>query len=239
MGTQVMRDQKIWFDGYDLTGQLNSVSVQAEADMKDATVFGNDTRINAAGLKIPAIGAAGFWDGAPTDAALFGAVGVDGKLVTVANAAAAGSPAYMLNAMVGKYSYDGQVGELFGFKLEAASQAALVRGIVAENRTSLAASGVGTARQLGAIPAGKKLYAGLHILNAGGTTPSLTVTLKSDVTNAFVGAETTRLTFAAATTKGCQYQELAVAVTDTWWKPSFTVSGTTPSFDFALILAIQ
>jgi hypothetical protein len=105
--------------------------------------------------------------------------------------------------------------------------------------TARTATGTGTGLEVGAVAAGARLYAALHVLSVSGTTPSLTARVESSADNTFA-APTTRLTFAAATAAGGQALRTdGSAITDTWWRVAWTVTGTTPSFMFAATLGIQ
>jgi hypothetical protein len=83
------------------------------------------------------------------------------------------------------------------------------------------------------------MYAALHVLSVAGTTPSITARVESSVDNTF-SAPTTRLTFTAANAVGGQILRTAgTAITDTWWRVAWTISGTSPSFLFSSALGIQ
>jgi hypothetical protein len=108
-----------------------------------------------------------------------------------------------------------------------------VRGQIAHPPgTPRTADGTGPALTLGAVPAGKRLYAALHVLSASGTTPSLTARIESAATgDAGFTSPTTRLTFAAAAAPGGQIlRTTGDAITDTRWRLAWTITGTTPSF---------
>lgn len=93
------------------------------------------------------------------------------------------------------------------------------------------ATGNGTGSQFGAIAAAETVYAILHIdlATIAGTSPTLAVIVESDATDAWIGAETTRFTFATATDAPANtYQVIALgpgAITDTWWRVTFTITG--------------
>lgn len=73
---------------------------------------------------------------------------------------------------------------------------------------------------------------------AGTGTPTLTVAIESDDASGFASA-TTRLTFDAATAAGGQILRTdGTAITDTWYRANWTISGTSPSFLFALALGV-
>ena len=99
---------------------------------------------------------------------------------------------------------------------------------------SRSSSSTGTGRQLGAVVAGKSMYVALHVLSVAGTsTPTLTVIVQSD-DNAGFTTPTTRISFTAATAVGAQWGSVAGALTDDYWRISYTISGTNPVFAFAV-----
>lgn len=239
--TSLLRDQKIFFDQYDLTTQSNSVNLAYSAAQLDNTTLGNDTKINTPGLKDATVSIAGFDDAGALDAGLFAEIAATaGKPLSVCATSAPGALAYLINANAAKYGQDGKVGGLLSFTLDAVAAGKLIRGTLLENQAAVIATGAGTARQLVSASAGQSLYAALHVFGVAGTsTPTLTLTLKSNSTNSFSGGETSRIAFAAVTAPGSQMLSLAGALTDTWYEAEWTVSGTNPSFQFALVVGIQ
>lgn len=238
MATEVLKNQKVFFGGYDLTGITNAVSLTSEAEAVDATVLGNDTRINKGGLKTVAASVQGFFDADPYDSALYTNVGANDKPLSILTSGTEGSPAYMFKCMIGSYTPSGSIGDMFGFSLEAAAAGSLTRGTLMENNTGISANGDGTGQQLGAIASGQKMYAALHIFNVTGTSPTLDVTVESDDNAGFTSAAT-RITFTQANALGAQYTTLDGPITDDYWRVSWDVGGTTPSFDFAVVLGIM
>lgn len=102
--------------------------------------------------------------------------------------------------------------------------------------TARTSSASGTAIQVGAVSATQRMYGALHVTAASGTTPSLTVKIQSSATEG--GSYTDRITFTAATDVTYQWSNVAGAVTDTWWRVTWTISGTDPSFEFAVVAGI-
>lgn len=235
--TEIYKDQKVFFDGYDMTGVTNALGLDYSADAIDETTLGDDTRINKGGLKVVTASLNGFFE--PTeDKVIYDTIGAADKVLTISRNGTEGQPAYTFKAMKGSYSPGASVGELFSFSLDVLATGNLVRGTLMENNTAVTANGDGTAQQLGAVAAGKKMYAALHVLGASGTSPTLDVTIESDATNTFAGGETTRITFTQATVIGGQWQEVDGAITDQWWRVSYTIGGTSPDFDFIVVLGI-
>ena len=235
----ILRDQNILMGGYDLTTTANSVTVVGGRETQDVTVFTNQTRLYAAGLKTASIEAAGFYEADPYDAALFDELSLDaGTPFSVANGSSPGDSAYSLRSFLGDYKpFGNAVGDIAGYSAGAASSGDLVRGTLMLKST-VSASGQSTARQLGAVASGKKLYAILHVFSVDGTTPTLDVIIRSD-NGSGMSSPITRVTFDQLIDIGAQWVELDGPVTDDWWDVDYTLGGTGPEFGFAVILAIQ
>lgn len=93
---------------------------------------------------------------------------------------------------------------------------------------------------MGAVTASQFLYGALHVFpTVDGTNPTLDVVVQSDTAQAFPSA-TTQMTFATKTAVGSQFAApVAGAITDTWWRLSITVGGTsTPQFPILVVLGV-
>ena len=239
MGTFTLTDQKLFMGGYDFTGRMNQVAIDHEAEAEDDTVFGDNTRSRAGGLKIVTVQAEGFFDADPYDAQAQANLGLANLPLTIgAQGGAVGDVARLTRIMQGKYTpFAGAVGEMAKFSLEAMGQGLpLVTGELLENAAKTATYN-GTARQLGAVAAGQRLYAALHVLAVSGTTPTLDVTVESDNASGFV-SPATRLTFTQQTAIGSEWQQLDGAITDDWFRIAATIGGASPSFLIALSVGI-
>lgn len=151
-----------------------------------------------------------------------------------------GSPGYTMKSLATSYvPMQGAPGELAMASLSGSSSGAIARGmLIHPDTTARTSSSTGTAWEVGALASGQTLYAGLHVIEATGTTPTLAVKVQSDTTG-FPSA-TDRITFSTATDTANRYQlsSVAGAVTDTFWRVSYTIGGTDPSFKFAVIVGI-
>lgn len=231
--------------GVDLTGVSNKIELSAEVEAKDRTNYGSGGwKETTGGLASAEISAEGQWEaGDPSkvdDASWSQLGGVGPWSVSMNNAATVGGLAYLMNALRSEYKLGEAVGEVAPWTGSAKSAWPVARGQFAHPPgTARTATGTGTGLQLGEVAAGKRLYATLHVLSVAGTTPSITARVESSVDNTFA-APTTRLTFAAATAVGGQILRTdGSAITDTWWRMAWTISGTTPSFMFVDALGIQ
>ena len=99
------------------------------------------------------------------------------------------------------------------------------------------ASGTGTAVAFTAPTATQSLYASFHVLSVTGT-GTLTLKVQTDDNGSFTSA-TDRITFTAATTGNtAQWSSVAGAITDDWWRITYTISGTGPAFAFAVTAGV-
>ena len=150
-----------------------------------------------------------------------------------------GEVAYAFNATQLAYTpIESEAGGLAMAKVSGKGTGAAIRGtLMNAPGTPITATGTGTARQLGAVPAGSKIYGALHVIAASGTTPTLDVVVQSD-DNGAMTSPTSRLVFAQATGITSEWLPLAGAITDDYWRASITVGGTSPSFSYVLVLGI-
>lgn len=241
MASQTLTDAKIYVAQYDWSGDMNSVALEYAAEMQDATTFGQTTRINKGGLKTARLSTEGYWSAGSgeIDPAIFAEIGVADRPVSVTpGSGAAGEAAYLFRTIRGSYSPGAQIGEMLRFRTEAmaAGGHGLVRGTVLFNGTAGSTS-AGTKYQLGAVGATQRLYAALHVLDVSGTSPTLDVAIESDA-DASAGSETGRISFTQATGVTSEWASVAGAITDTYWRISYTIGGTDPSFTFVLTAGI-
>lgn len=157
-------------------------------------------------------------------------------------AGADGGVAYGFEANVGDFSplSGSRIGDRVEFSVSARCAGRPVRGTIMHSANATrAATGNGTARQLGAVTAAQKLYACIQVISATGTNPTLDVVIASDNAEGFPSG-TTRATFTQKTAAG-QYEWVEVdgAITDDWWRVQATLGGTNPVFGFVVLLAIH
>lgn len=245
MPKTILTNVRCFAVGVDLTGNSNKIELSSEVEAKESTNYGSQGwKEVLGGLAEAEISGEGQWealDVTKVDDASWAQLGGIGPWSISANTGAAvGDLAYFTQAMRADYKLGGEVGEVAPWTGSAKSTWPLVRGQFAHPPgTARTATGTGTGLNVGAVAAGKRMYASLHVLSVAGTTPSITARVESSVDNTFA-SPTTRLTFTAATAVGGQTLRTAgTAITDTWWRIAWTISGTTPSFLFAAALGIQ
>jgi hypothetical protein len=235
----------IYLDGADLTGFSNKAEFGATANKLTRTTFGDSgSNTYVGGLFDGKADCDGFFqagDLSMPDDAWWNALSSPNIALTMLSAStgAAGDLAYLTRGQVTSYQPGAKVGELLAWSSSMATNWPDVRGkILHPQGTARTASGNGTGVQLGAVSASQRMYANLHVLSISGTsTPTITVTVQSDTSNAF-SAPNTRISFNAATALGGQTGSALGAITDTWWRVTWTITGATPSFLFAVSAGI-
>lgn len=243
MAPRAFTNAKCYLDAWDISGDLNAIGLQTSADPQDATVFGLDTRKFIPGLKVAKVSHAGIWQTGTDkiDEVLFSKFALQNTLMTVAGETGAeGEIAYFLRILQGSYNpmAGGQVGELLKFAVAGEASDSIVRGILLTNALR-SSTGNGTIFNPGAVAAGQKLYAGLHVLSVTGG-PTVTVKIQSAATGGF-GSPTDRITFAGVTVKGSQWATpVAGAITDAFWRATWTFAGGAgPTCLFLVTMGIQ
>lgn len=240
MATQVLTDVRCYVGGLDATGQTNQLALEGAAVDLDKTTFGSlGWMERQGGLKSHKIGLQGFYAAGAVvgldqqDDRMWADTigGVSVPITLAGTSGAVGAPCYVGRALNTSYKLLGKVGDLAPFQLDTVSDGPLGDGnILHPQGTPRTVTGVGTGVQFPALVTGQKMWMALHVLSVAGTTPTLAVIVQSDTSNVF-GAPTTRGTFAGVTTAtGGQILSVAGPITDTWWRISWTIGGTTPSY---------
>ncbi len=243
MAKFVLTNVRLFAGGADLTAVNNKLELSAERAEVETTTFGSQGWTESlAGLGATEFAAEGLWeaaDASKVDDALAAQLGALAPWTASPNAGAVADLAYFTSALTGSYQLGGTVGDAAPWVANAAGTWPLVRGLIAHpSGTARTSSGTGTAQQLGAVAAGQNLYAALHVLSVAGTaTPTITARIESDNAAGFPSAATV-LTFAAATAIGGQILRVPGPITDDYFRPAWTITGTTPSFLFVVAFGI-
>lgn len=245
MSDFVLLNTRIFAGAIDLTGNANRIELGSSLEAKDATSFASSGwQESLGGLFSTQISGTGQWEANdPTKVDDETWAKLNGRTLhpwTVCPTSASdGSLAYFTNALRTSYKLGDAIGEVAPWEGAASGSAPLVRGLVmAPAGVARTASGNGTGVQIGALSTTQRMFAALHVYSISGTaTPTVTVLVKSSVDNTF-SSPTTRATFTAATAVGGQFLNVAGPVTDTWWKVTWTITGTNPSFLFIASLGI-
>lgn len=245
MAKLVWKSARLFCAGADLTTVNNQIEAKAEVEAQDATAFTTDGSLWTEilpGLRMTEITAGGQWEAGDlgkVDNVAFGDLGSLTPWTVAPDGASAGSLAYLTSALRTSYELGGAVGDVAPWTADGKGSWPLVRGVVAHPPgTARTTSGFGPAVELGAVTSGQHFYASLHVLSVSGTsTPTLTVTIESSEDDQF-NSPIDRLTFSSATAISGQASRTAGAITDEWWQPKWTITGTSPSFLFVVSMGI-
>lgn len=252
-GGTILQNLRLFAGGCDLTAQSNQFDLQAQFEKKDRTVYG-PAGVGSGGWSefIAGLGSAkpsvsGLWaagDTSMVDDATWAALGANSSfsayLETANGLATYGDPVYTMRMLTSNYKVGGAPGDVAPFSLDGDSDGVAVRGVGLHPPGTARGLGTATGTVVShvAVPAGRHGYASLHVLSVAGTgTPTLAVTVQSAAAIGFA-APTDRITFAPATARGGQNASVAGPITDTFWRVSATVTGTTPSFLFVVAFGV-
>ena len=243
MSVQYWGDMSLLDGSIELAGNAKNVQLAAEVDVKDTTplsttgwttvIAGNRTATISMDLMTDMV-AAGI------DATEWGYLGLSGVPKSICTASADGSVAYLMNGI--NLSYHpvlGANGEIAMSRIAGKSSGSpLVRGaLIHPGSVTRTSSSTGSWKVLTAATSGQTLYAALHVLSVAGTgSPTLTVKVQSDDTGH--ASPVDQITFTAATARTYEWKSLAGANTDTDYRISYTISGTSPQFVFAVTVGI-
>lgn len=241
----VLLDARLFAGGADLTGHSNKIELSSEVEEKPTTnYYSGGWKEVVGGLASADLMGEGQWeagDDGMVDDASWAQLGAVGAWTAGPDGSAVGDLAYLMKVLRSSYKLGDTVGEVAPWTGSAKSAWPLVRGVFAHPPgTARSSTGSGTALELGALAAGQRLYAALHVLSVAGTsTPTLTVEVESDVDNTFA-SPVTQLTFDPATAAGGQILRTdGSAITDSWFRVAWTITGTSPSFLFVVALGIR
>lgn len=238
MAVEKFTDALIFFAGRNVSGQANTVALNRSAAMLDATVFGNNTRVNSPGLDEITASVSGFWHASTTgavDPTLYNAQGGTGSPLTIAPKNASLGVAYMFPAVEASFNFFGTFGELapFDAEFQFAQYSTLgvrqqCRGLIGIQPTAITgASGAGAYTTLTA-PVSSTQYLVLCVHVIATDSSSLTFVLESDDNTSFTSATSRISTGVMSGGAGGQsfYGHLLGPVaTDTYYRVSYTRSG--------------
>lgn len=238
----VWKNAAVIVGGVDLSCDTSATSVSLNTDALDVTALcGDGTREYIPGLKSAEFSHEGFWDPLVTADVVYNRIRAASDVIpmTFAVAGTAGSRAYTGQTIHTSYAEQAEVGTPYNYTASGVMSGKVSRGFLLQPAaTEVTASGNGTAVQLGAAASGEKVYSSLHVIEiTGGTSPDIAVTADSDDASGFASG-VTRLTHATLDAVGSDFQELAGPVTDTWWRSSYTITGSPTAVRFVHVIGI-
>lgn len=233
----ILTNVRLFAGGADLTSASSKVEISAEVEDKDVTNYGSAGYTEViGGLASAEASAEGQWeagDPALVDDDSWAALGTVRAWTVAPRGAAPGAVAYFTRALRCDYTIGGAVGDVAPWSSTMKSTWPLVRGtIAADPGTPRTADGAGPAQQLGAVAAGARLYAALHVLSLSDA--SITARVESSP-DADFAEPTTVLTFDPADAPSGQVlRTTGDPVSDSYFRIAWDISGTAPS---ALLVA--
>lgn len=235
----VLIDVRTYIASLDATGVSNKAEFDCTWDDLDATTYGTGgAKARANGMADSAVALEGLYDVgdlSKPDDVFFAQLGNNIPLTMAQTSGAVGTLCYLSKMMEASYKPGAEVGKLLAWQAAFSGDQPVARGqILHPQGTPRTATGAGTAIQLGAVTAAQRLYANLHVFSFAGTLPTLAVKIQSAASGAF-GSPTDQFTFDTATGFTSQSLNVLGAITDTWWRVAWTITGSAgQSFLFAV-----
>lgn len=244
MAQFVLLNARIFAGAADLTSHANQVNVTAEINEANVTNFAsNGWKESLGGLASTTLDGSGQWEAG--DPGL-----VDNQTWdTLSNraihpwtiapqSAAVGELTWFTQVLRTSYKLFSTVGEVAPWEANASGTVPLLRGTSGHPPGVVeTADGAGQGLNLGDVGSGQRIWSALHVLSVAGSSPTLDVTIESDEDDSW-GSPATQITFDTATTVGAQFASTSGPISDTWWRVSWAITGSSPEFQFLTTLAI-
>jgi hypothetical protein len=149
--------------------------------------------------------------------------------------AVAGDPALFTRGLLQMWkSPTGNEGDVAGYEMGLGVDNAPLDGYLLAPLANKSGGFTGTAVQVGAVPAGRRLWAALFVTAAAGT--NLAVTIQSDNAVGFP-SPATAITFSTVSATGGQFTSVAGPLTDDYFRVSETIGS--GNFTWACVIGIS
>jgi len=245
MAVSYLKNVGIWADSRNITGITNDISLTQSLNEIDTTTFAsNGAKEREAELEDAMLSLQGFYEagtGSYVSELVYG-MGATPTAVpfTVSSVATAGNVAYGAPCLVLSSNRTAQVNDKQRISVEASAVAPMALGVLLhDDVTARTATGTGSTYLVGAASSTASLYVALHVISVSGTaSPTLTVTVQRD-DNSGMTTPTTAYAFTGATAIGSQYATVNGPITDSYYRVSYTISGTNPNFKFVAFAGLR
>lgn len=184
MSKQTWLNCQAWLAHYDLSGTMNAPALEISGETPEDTASPAIAKTRLPGLIDISAAINGHQDPL-LDGAVFERLALVDSVLTMTPDNVDYARAFFFKPAMAKYSIGGKIGDTAPFKCEGKGNGTLVKGNILVPKLSRTTSSNGVARQLGAVIAGKKIYAALHVF-AASVGDTLDVALESDVSAAFL-----------------------------------------------------
>jgi hypothetical protein len=202
MTEQVLKNVGIILNGFNLSGNMNNVTINHTAEIHDKTVFGSSWRKRLSGLKSVDISGSGFWNssggvagtthgkGKP-DPVIWPEIGASSNVMSILpEGTAIDKKAYFTKGLEGEYSQSGSIGDMLGFTMAYQGDGkALAKGKVIRATTFSTGTTPPVSTSLGfGSTSAQKVYAAIHLFTSTGG--ERRVSVQSASASNFGGAST-------------------------------------------------
>lgn len=232
MSNYVLKNAKLYWEGYDLSGRLTAINLPLTQEAKDDTRFSSvSARTYLPGAKGHSLTYSGYHDNATLlnpDKYIYAEYGSAATVITVScDGADEGEKAYSLYANSSEYTpIGGDHGDVTAFNLNATGTGKAFQGIVMQNGQETS-TGTGTAREILGMDEGDVAYMGIHCTELDAT--SLDIIVRSDTVVTFTDTPTLRdfgqTQFTAIGAQYCTFTAPAGISADDCWRIDWTLAG--------------
>ena len=238
MAKHIISDCGIFYAGYDFTGTMNQTEVTLSRDELEQTTFGDATRNFLPGLLTATATASGFFDATLSGVANANMPSSSEDALIIAPNSTEDGPAIVMASQLNSFTWGGEVGELATADLAWGTRSYAAKGNLAFDRT-ITSNVNSSVINLGALSASQTIL--LAVTTTGsttGTSPTLDIELFSDSTSGFSSPTSRLSTSQLGSVRTSEVVKLSGAITDSYWRVSATVGGTSPSYSVAVAIAI-
>lgn len=239
MAGTVLKNCRVYVDGYDLSGYTNQINLDYGCNLQDNTVFGQDTKTVVPGLYEVGLSVSGWAETLANssnsgwkseDVAWNKAGSTSDQVVAVCPTSfAAGQPVYWFKGAEGAVKFGGKVGDLNAYSANLkATGGQLYRGTIVDASTIVGTSRSTTSAiyNVGAPNATQLTYAVLELYKLTSSTATILVSIQSATAIGFA-SPTTQFTFAISTgtPKGVFGDGVDVSTSAAYWRAAYTITG--------------
>lgn len=223
MSKMIMKTARCYVGGFDFSGDLNKMDLAVTVEVKDSTNFLSKGKEKVPGYLDYKLTYGGLVNTGNSEKNLFEKIALENvPFALIPSAGQVGDLAYFGKTTYVEYRPGGQVGEMFGFDLNAEGQGDIIRGTVLLNG-EMAASGSTGAINLGPVPAGKQVYAALQVFSVTGSSTNATFKISSAATADGTFAD--RVVFPTIGASGGWWAApVAGPVTEPFWRVDYALS---------------
>lgn len=238
---------RIWLDGKQAACAVNEINMEVEVEEAETTVLCSTIKDYIPGLSEVTVEMEGYFDTNTASPATTLEAWMDGRIGTTfpmtyapEGGADIGDPVYIMNGFLQEYSVENTVDEAAAMEMTFRATSGLSRAkVVHTDGTARTATGNG-----GDTPPGtgnldnvtSTAFGGVGVLQVSavsGTLPTLVVKLQHSA-NGTVWADL--ITFTSQNAVNGEYSTVSGTV-NRYLRASWTITGTTPSFNFSLAFA--